>query len=142
MKWYDHIPSNFLKPVFHKFYMVHSWILCQKIWKDMICLSRPHHLKFCKGCLPQILLGPFLNTLFIYTKMNLCRLWNRFMEKCMFAKIYDEMYAKSAFPREFIPHFYYCLHCLPLPFKIKSFLQSFSNLQLLLVLGCLLYSQN
>ena len=24
----DHIPSNFLKTVFHKFYLVHSWILC------------------------------------------------------------------------------------------------------------------
>ena len=26
----DHIPSNFLKAVFHKFYLVHSWILCPK----------------------------------------------------------------------------------------------------------------
>ena len=26
-------------------------------------LSRPYHFKFFKGCLPQILLGPFLNTL-------------------------------------------------------------------------------
>ena len=24
----DHIPSNFLKTVFHKFYLVHSGILC------------------------------------------------------------------------------------------------------------------
>ena len=24
----DHISSNFLKAVFHKFYLVHSWILC------------------------------------------------------------------------------------------------------------------
>ena len=35
----------------------------QKIWSDMICLSRPCHFKFFKGCLPQISLGPFLNTL-------------------------------------------------------------------------------
>ena len=28
------------------------------------CLSRPYPLKFFKGCLPQILPGPFLNTLF------------------------------------------------------------------------------
>ena len=27
------------------------------------CLSRPYPSKFFKGCLPQILLGPFLNTL-------------------------------------------------------------------------------
>ena len=26
-------------------------------------LSRPHHFKFFKGCLPQISLGPFWNTL-------------------------------------------------------------------------------
>ena len=29
----------------------------------MVCLSRPYHFKFFKDCLPQILLGPFLNTL-------------------------------------------------------------------------------
>ena len=29
----------------------------------MVCLSRPYHFKFFKGCLPQILLSPFLNTL-------------------------------------------------------------------------------
>ena len=33
LKWYgllkaDHILSKFLKVVFHKFYLVHSWILC------------------------------------------------------------------------------------------------------------------
>ena len=30
---------------------------------DMVCLSRPYDFKLFKGCLPQILLGPFLNTL-------------------------------------------------------------------------------
>ena len=35
----------------------------QKRWRDMVCLSRSYHFKFSKGCLPQILLGPFLNTL-------------------------------------------------------------------------------
>ena len=29
----------------------------------MVCLSRPYHFKFSKVSLPQILLGPFLNTL-------------------------------------------------------------------------------
>ena len=29
----------------------------------MVCLGRPYHFKFFKDCLPQILLGPFLNTL-------------------------------------------------------------------------------
>ena len=28
-----------------------------------VCLSRPYYFKFFKGCLPHILLGPFLNTL-------------------------------------------------------------------------------
>ena len=29
----------------------------------MVCLGRPYHFKFFKACLPQVLLGPFLNTL-------------------------------------------------------------------------------
>ena len=29
----------------------------------MVCLSRPYPFKIFKGCLPQILLGPFLNAL-------------------------------------------------------------------------------
>ena len=29
----------------------------------MVCLGRTYHFKFFKGCLPQILFGPFLNTL-------------------------------------------------------------------------------
>ena len=29
----------------------------------MVCLSRPYPFKFIKGCLPKILLGPFLNAL-------------------------------------------------------------------------------
>ena len=34
-----------------------------KIWSVMACLSRPYHFKFFKGYLPQVLLGPFLNSL-------------------------------------------------------------------------------
>ena len=33
-----------------------------KYWRKY-CLSRPYHFKFLRGCLPQILLSPFLNTL-------------------------------------------------------------------------------
>ena len=29
----------------------------------MVCLGRPYHFRFFTGYLPQILLGPFLNTL-------------------------------------------------------------------------------
>ena len=35
----------------------------EDIWSDMIWRSRPCHFQFFKDCLPQILLGPFLNTL-------------------------------------------------------------------------------
>ena len=34
-----------------------------KVWKDMVCLSRPHHTKFFKDCISQILLFQFLNIL-------------------------------------------------------------------------------
>ena len=42
---------NFWKTAFKKF---------EGAWS---ALSKPHPLKFFKGCLPQSLLGPFLNTL-------------------------------------------------------------------------------
>ena len=29
----------------------------------MVYLGRPYHFKFFRGCLPQIVLGPFLNSL-------------------------------------------------------------------------------
>ena len=41
----------------------------------MVYLSRPYHFKFFKGCLPQILPGPFLNTL---TQMGLVKNANHF----------------------------------------------------------------
>ena len=34
----------------------------EKIWSDVVCLGRPYPFSFFKGCLPQILLGPLLNT--------------------------------------------------------------------------------
>ena len=39
-----------------KMFIFHKWI-------KVFCLSRPYHLQFFKRCLPQILLGPFLNIL-------------------------------------------------------------------------------
>ena len=35
-----------------------------KVLKNAFCLNRPYPFKFFKSCLPQILFGPFLNTLF------------------------------------------------------------------------------
>ena len=41
---------------------VNLWKTAFKKFEVMVCLSRPYHFKFFKGCLPQILLSPFLNT--------------------------------------------------------------------------------
>ena len=38
----DHIPSNFLKAAFHKFYLVQSWILCPTSW----WMKAVHDVKF------------------------------------------------------------------------------------------------
>ena len=38
----------------------------------VVCISRPYHFKFFRGCLPQIFLGPFLNTL---TQIYFSRVW-------------------------------------------------------------------
>ena len=43
-----------------------------KIRSDTVCLGRPYHFRFFKGCLPQILFGPFLNTL-TYLTINICK---------------------------------------------------------------------
>ena len=49
--------------------------LCHQNWEKKVvlsnnCLSRPYYFKVFKGCLPQILLCPFLNTLSqIFTKV-------------------------------------------------------------------------
>ena len=34
-----------------------------KIWRDIFCLNTPYPFNSFKGCLPQIFLSPFLNTL-------------------------------------------------------------------------------
>ena len=48
------------------------WVIDTKYWRmdqvkivkdSLFALSRPYSLKFFKACLPQILYGPFLNTL-------------------------------------------------------------------------------
>ena len=52
-----------------------------KIWSDMVCLSRPYHFRSSYRCLPQILLGPFLNTLphmiLLNEKSQNTRLWRK-----------------------------------------------------------------
>ena len=39
----DHSPSIFLKAVFHKFYLVHSWTLCP-IYTNLIPISHTNHI--------------------------------------------------------------------------------------------------
>ena len=39
-------------------------------------VEMPYHFKFCKSCLPKILLGPFLNTLTHMNKVQLKVSWN------------------------------------------------------------------
>ena len=41
----------------------HGGVLLLLKLQVVFCLSRPYHFKFFKGCLRQILLGPFFNTL-------------------------------------------------------------------------------
>ena len=50
------------------------------IWMDTVRLNRPYPFKFLKGCLPQILRGLFLNTLFHFKVQfyKICELkWGR-----------------------------------------------------------------
>ena len=42
----------------------------ETISSAMVYLERPCHIKFFKGCLPQILLGPFLNTFFLFLAIS------------------------------------------------------------------------
>ena len=47
-----------IQALFTQWYTVDGTVRIKKPW-----LGRLYHFKFFKGCLPQILLGPFLNTL-------------------------------------------------------------------------------
>ena len=40
-----------------------AWDSLEKVWSDLVCWGRPCEFKFFKSCLPQYLLGIFLNTL-------------------------------------------------------------------------------
>ena len=48
----------------------------RKILSDVVCLGRPYHFRFFKGCLPKILLGPFLNT---WSHMTHFEQWTKFL---------------------------------------------------------------
>ena len=46
----DHTPSNLLKAVFHKFYLVHSWILCPIYFLNSIYWKETEIWKANKAC--------------------------------------------------------------------------------------------
>ena len=50
----DHITLSFLKAVFG------PSKICGRL-ED--CLGRPYHFNFFKACVPQVLFGPFVNTM-------------------------------------------------------------------------------
>ena len=50
----------------------------------MVYLGRPHHFKSFKGCLPQILLGPFLNTLTHIIS------YSKTFKSCLNSEVYSE----------------------------------------------------
>ena len=62
---------------------------------DHICLSRPYTFKCFKGCLPQILIGPHLNTLSYMRRFarfgticTILKTWKSPMEECYFFHIF------------------------------------------------------
>ena len=58
--------SHYFPKTLHHRCLTDVWFgfFCNNIWDRLIkSISRPYPFKFFKGCLPQILLGPFLNTL-------------------------------------------------------------------------------
>ena len=52
-----------------------------KIWSDVVCLNRPYHFRFFKGCLSQNILGAFLNTLsqIVYHRVDGEYIWKHLL---------------------------------------------------------------
>ena len=99
--------SQYLPPRFCRFVLFSS---VTYDWK--ICLSRTYLFRFFKGCLPQILLGPFLNTLsYIQLLFDLCWcLWFffgylvtifLFFLKTLWMKIFCDIQSVRAYIRNF-----------------------------------------
>ena len=68
---YFHFLERLLKTIHNVYISIQEWTK-SNLWKEAFkklevigsaCLGRPYHFKLFKGCLPQILLGPFSNTL-------------------------------------------------------------------------------
>ena len=57
---------NFIAQFLGRFLYAKKTLFCSYV----VCLSRPYSFKFFKGCLSQILLGPFLNTLSLMASLE------------------------------------------------------------------------
>ena len=55
------ISTCFKTPLFYQV------VFCDKVFKN-----RPYRFQFFKGCLPQILVGPFLNILTLFFQSHVC----------------------------------------------------------------------
>ena len=54
----------------------------------MVYLNRPYHFKFFKDCLPQMLLGPFLNALFqIFFPQFVLKNYSKVVTRLVFKKL-------------------------------------------------------
>ena len=76
----------------------------KKIWSDFVCLGRPYHFKFYKGCILLILLGPFVNTLthLIYqSALPLILLISRSINKKITTSNIKRLYYKRCAHRHF-----------------------------------------
>ena len=63
----------------------------------MVCLSKPYPFKSFKGCLPQISLGPFLNTLSLAFKSLSTEEMENFPRKIFYAETSMKMLQLKAF---------------------------------------------
>ena len=71
----------------------------------MVCFGRPYHFKFFKGCLPEILLGPFLNDLtqLYYIKGSFRDISNAF-SKVIFRNSSDRLFHNKEMIEIHWPH--------------------------------------
>ena len=87
-----------------------------KIWIYTICLGRPYKFKFFKGCLPQILLGPFLmqnaKKLLIFYNLNYTKKW---------VKVFKNRPSKIKFVEDSLLKIWIYTICLGRPYKFKFF---------------------
>ena len=95
----------------------------------MVCLSRPYQLNFFKSCLPQILLGPYLNTLIHFSPFE-----NFLFHTSLFRTFLLHNFLLCTFPTPLshtsrLHYFAYChlllLYFIPSCFTVLYFILSY-----------------